>query len=98
MWTLARRDMDAHAGSAERKRSLKFSLGNHRTDAQPDAVEHQIGVVRIGIRLYADVRDLPALGAQMGAYCLLQRVSGKIRAHEKLLVANPFHRTASFES
>ncbi len=38
-------DVNPHPRSAKHQRTLELALGNHRPHAQPDAVEHQVGVV-----------------------------------------------------
>ena len=57
---LAGRDVDAHTGAAEDERTLKLALGDHRTDMQANAVEHEVGILLIA-RADTDVRHCPAL-------------------------------------
>ena len=87
---LAGGDVDAHAGAAEDQRALKLALGDHRAHAQADAMEHVLRVLHAGVG-HAHVGDRPALGAQMRAHGLLERIAGEIRAHQQLLVLDRLH-------
>ena len=90
MRTLARRDVDAHARAAEDQRALVFALGDLRAHAQADAVEHVFRAVVLFV-LDAQILDLPALGAQMRADGLFERVAREIRADDQLLVLDGLH-------
>ena len=82
--------MNAHAGAAEDQRALEFALGDHRADAQADAVEHEVGVVVLR-GAHAHVGNLPALRLQVRDHRFLQRKARKVRADEQLLVLDHFH-------
>ena len=82
--------MDAHAGAAEGERAFVFALGNFRTNAKADAVEHILGVVVVG-RFHAHVLDFPALGLEVRYDDLLERITGEIRAHDQLFVLDHLH-------
>ena len=89
--TLRRGDVDAHARSAEDERALELLLRDHRTDAKPDAVEHELRVVRIGIGLHADIRHRPPLLLEVLLDRLLQRITREVRRHQNLLVLDRLH-------
>ena len=73
---------------------LKLALGDHRADAQADAVEHEVGILFVA-RADADVRDGPALLFQMRDDRFLEGEARKVRADQNLLVLDRFHGAAS---
>ena len=92
---LAGGDVYAHAGAAEYQRALELALGNLRADPQPDAVEHVLGVVHIRVG-DAHIGNRPALGPQVGANGLLQRIAGEVCPHQKLFVLDRLQAHPSF--
>jgi len=88
---LAGCNVDTHAGAAENHGTLKFLLGDHGTDTQADSVEHQLGVIGVGIGLYTDIGDGPTLVLQILFDGFFQGIACKIGSHEQLLVFYHFH-------
>jgi len=89
MRALARRNMDTHSSSAEEKRTLKLTLGNHCARAQANAVIHLGSAGVIG--LHTDVCDGPAAFLQMLHNRIFQRKAGEICRNQDLLVFDQFH-------
>ena len=88
MRALARRNMDTHSSSAEEKRTLKLTLGNHCARAQANAVIHLGSAGVIG--LHTDVCDGPAAFLQMLHNRIFQRKAGEICRNQDLLVFDQF--------
>ena len=91
---LRRSDVDTHPCSTEDESTLKLLLRDHRSDAKPDTVEHEFGVVRIGVGLHAYVRHRPTFLLKVFLNRLLERISRKISRHKDLLVCYFFHSIA----
>ena len=92
MRAFAGRNVDSHAGAADRKRSLEFTLCDQAADSQTDSVEHKVGVlVRVASRHNADVCNLPPFFAKVFANGLLERVSREIGSYKQVFILNSFH-------
>ena len=84
-------DVNTHTGTTEDHSAVKFLLGDHGTNAQANAVEHQFGIVGVGVSLHTDIGNGPALLLQLLLDCFLQRIAGKVSRHQQFLIGNSFH-------
>jgi hypothetical protein len=84
-------DVDTHTGSAEEECSFEIALGYMRTYTKAYTVEHIFGIVRVAVCNNAKVGDLPALFLKVCNYCLLERITCKVRTYYKIFVLYCFH-------